>query len=101
MRIKSGAKVNGMRTEILLAINIADKIWSHHNQELVITEVTGAKHGNGSLHYIGCAFDGHTRYFTDQEKELVAKDLRDALVNQYDVIVEKTHIHVEYQPKTD
>ena len=99
MKLKDGIKILGLRPELNLALIIADKIWSNYNQELVITELTGGKHGTASLHYAGLSADLRTRYFTDEEKELVAKDLREALGENYDVVVEKTHIHIEFQPK--
>lgn len=99
MKIKSGVKVNGMNTEILLATIIADDIYSKHNQELVITEITGGKHGRGSKHYIGNAVDIRTNYFTKSEAESVAKDLSEALSEQYDVVLEVDHIHIEFDPK--
>jgi len=99
MILKKGIKITGIKSELLLALAIADKIWLDYNQELVITEITGGKHGTASLHYVGLAADLRTRYFTDEEKELVAKDLKDALGENYDVVVEKTHIHIEFQPK--
>lgn len=99
MMFKENIKVSGVRPEIVLALTIADKIWSKYNQELVVTELTGGKHGTASLHYVGLAADLRTRYFSDEEKELVAKELREALGENYDVVVEKTHIHIEFQPK--
>jgi len=97
--LKEGIKVNGVKPELTLGLIIADKVWANHNQELVVTELTGGKHGRASLHYVGLAADLRTRYFTDVEKELVAKDLRDALGENYDVVVEASHIHLEFQPK--
>lgn len=99
MILKKGSKVNGLRTEILLAAVIIDKIYDRHNAELVITEATGGKHGRGSLHYVGQAIDIRTNYFTKEQTELVASEIKEALNEQYDVVIEKTHIHIEFQPK--
>ena len=101
MKIKPGVRVNGMNTEILLAVIIANDIYTRHGKELVITEVTGGEHGRGSKHYIGNAVDLRTNFFDRKEEiERVAQELREALGEQYDVVVEKTHIHIEYDPKT-
>jgi len=99
MILKENIKINGVKPELTLVLSIADKIWSNHNQELVVTELTGGKHGTASLHYVGLAADLRTRYFSDEEKEIVASELRKALGENYDVVVEKTHIHIEFQPK--
>lgn len=99
MKFKEGIKINGVKPELTLALIIADKVWSNYHQDLVVTELTGGKHGTASLHYVGLAVDLRTHYFTNTEKELVAKDLKEALGENYDVVVEKTHIHIEFQPK--
>ncbi len=99
MKIKVGVKINGLKPEMLLGIIIAKSIYDKWGKELVITEITGANHSFASLHYSGNAVDIRTNYFTDLEKDLVAKDLKEALGENYDVVVEKTHIHIEFQPK--
>ncbi len=100
MKLKNGTSIFGLRSEILLAFLIADKVFSKYHVECVLTSGTDSKHGRASLHYVGLAIDLRTRDFAnDAEVELAAKDLRDALNDEYDVVVEKNHIHVEYQPK--
>jgi hypothetical protein len=77
----------------------AEKIWREHMQELVVTSGLEGTHSAGSLHYYGYALDFRTRYFTDYEKEVVQKELQKALSydNSYRVILEKTHMHVEWR----
>jgi len=99
MRFKKGIKILGVQPELNLALFIADKIWAQYNQDLVVTEITGGKHSRASLHYLGFAADLRTRYFTKTEKELIGKELKQALGANYDVVVEATHIHIEFQPK--
>ena len=99
MKIKNGVEVNGLRPEILLAIFIADGIWNKHGQELVITSCTDGKHGRGSKHYIGNAFDGRTRYFNEDEKHAILIELKNSLGEQYDVVLESDHMHIEFDPK--
>jgi len=84
---------------VLLALFIADQIWNELGQELVVTSLNDSTHSETSLHYIGNAADLRTRYFTDEIKEKAAAMLKEKLNKHYDVVVEKTHIHLEYQPK--
>lgn len=98
MIIKKGVKANGVRPEILLALLIADSVYIMLGFELVVTELTGGEHRVGSLHFVGLGADIRTRYFKDGGKE-AAKILRDKLGDEYDVVLHKTHIHIEYQPK--
>lgn len=93
MTFKRGVQVRGVRPEIVLAIQTAATLWP----DLVVTSVTDGRHSLGSLHYVGAAFDIRTRDFADVEG--AADDLRSCLTNEYDVVVEPTHMHVEFQPK--
>lgn len=99
MKLKRGVKVQGVRSELLLALSIADGIWRDHGRELVVTSLLDSKHSMTSLHYTGCAADLRTRYFDAPTRQKVSDALGNALTRDYDVIVEKDHIHLEYQPR--
>jgi len=99
IKIKTGAEVNGLRTEMLLAITVADTLYTKHNVDCVITEGTGGKHGIGSLHYVGLAVDLRTRDMDVDTQVKVRQELQEALGRQYDVLREKDHMHIEFQPK--
>jgi len=77
----------------------ADLVWKEYGEELVITSARDGIHSAGSLHYYGRAVDLRTRYFSDDDKRSVAADLADILGEDYDVILHKSHIHVEYDPE--
>jgi len=96
---KPGVKANGMKPEILFAIMVADQIYSECGAECVITEITGGKHGHQSLHYVGYAVDLRTRHLTGEQAASIVSDLKSALTDEYDVILESNHIHIEFQPK--
>jgi hypothetical protein len=95
MKIKSGVQILGLKPEILIALMVAEKIWSNHGQELVITSGTDGKHSENSRHYIGMAVDLRTRYFSESEKTIVTMDLQRELEG-FKVILHKTHIHIQY-----
>lgn len=113
MEIKKGASLEGVQPEAKHAIEVVDKIYIANGANLVITSGTEGHNGDGihkmdSLHYTGYAFDCRIWVFknamhgqTDMKKvNAVAKQIREALGRDYDVIVETNHIHVEYDPKT-
>ena len=99
MMIKKGVKMTGMSVPILLAINIANEVYKKNYQELVVTELTGGQHGRSSLHYVGNAVDIRTRDISSVALTRIAAQLVEALGENYDVVKESTHIHIEYQPK--
>ena len=99
MRLKKGSKWTGLKPEILLAVMVADSVYSQFGHELVLTEGTGGKHMNGSKHYIGDAVDIRTNYLTDDELRDIVDQIRDRLTVDFDVVVEATHLHLEFDPK--
>lgn len=108
--IKPGVKIAGMRPEILLAIIIADSVYSARRIPCVLTSVEDSTlHKSTSLHYKGLAVDIRLpSYYTlaDQAAvenldELVSSAIARALGKEYDVVLEKDHIHIEYDPKTE
>lgn len=97
---KHGTKISGIRSELILAILVADGIYDKYETDLVLTSVNDGKHSHASLHYSGSAMDIRTRDLPEEDSvQKVAEEIRQALSNEYDVVVELNHIHIEYQPK--
>lgn len=99
MILKEGVRIIGIRPEVLFALNVCDAIYSKYGEELVITSVNDGRHSKSSLHYAGLAVDLRTRYFDAEEVPTIAEDIRSRLGIDYDVVVEKDHIHLEFNPK--
>jgi len=55
------------------------------------------KHMKGSKHYTGEAID--IRKLDMKNIKIVVEEIKEYLGSSYDVIEEKTHIHIEYDPK--
>ncbi len=95
-----GAKVNGLQPEMVLAYVIACFVYAEYDADCTLTEGTGGKHGIGSLHYVGLAIDLRIWSFTSQEMlDEVVDKLKERLGDQYDVVLEGNHIHIEFQPR--
>jgi len=100
MKLKNNTiHIQGIRPELVFALNVTDQIYTSYGQELVITSLNDGKHSRTSLHYIGAAADLRTSYFTTSEIDNIADLIRNKLGVDYDVIVESNHIHLEFQPK--
>ncbi len=100
MIIKPGVNLAGIRPEMIIALLVAAEVYREvADEELVITEVTGGKHGRNSLHYVGLAVDLRTRYFDNVTVLAVHKKIQQKLGSQFDVVLEKTHMHIEFQPE--
>jgi len=97
---KPGVRVFGIRPETVLAIQVAHEVYELYNADLVVTSVIEGSHSRGSLHYTGQAVDLRLHdWLTVQQHEEVADEIRKCLTDDYDVVLESNHIHIEYQPK--
>jgi len=98
MRLKNNSvQVQGIRPELIIALIIANEVYAYHGLEFVITSVTDGKHSKTSLHYSGCAFD--CRIYSTADSEAIRDEIKRQLNIDYDVILEKNHIHIEFQPR--
>ena len=57
------------------------------------------KHGETSLHWSGHAVDLRSRCLALEQQRSVVDHLIAALGRHFDVVLEKDHIHIEYQPR--
>lgn len=99
LKLKRGVVVQGLGTETLLAAVVAQTVYAKHGKDCVITSALDGQHSETSLHYSGNALDLRTRHLDAGQAEAITDDLQDALGDDYDVVLEGNHIHVEYQPK--
>ena len=70
--------------------------------DTVVTSVGDGKHSPNSFHYTDPvqASDFRTWYLpTDEDKANFVKELRVRLGSEYDVILEKTHLHIEFDDR--
>lgn len=99
--IKKGAVVKDLSSQMLIAIGYLWGIFLRlFNVQLVITSGTDSIHSINSLHYVGKAIDIRIRDFSPKNLQaaynIVKEDL-DAV--GFDTVMEKDHIHIEWDPK--
>lgn len=105
MLVKLGVDISRLEYHCRKALGAVDAIYySLLWQEAVITSTYDGNHSPGSLHYQNRAFDVRLpsrigrNNSTDLDKEAYVK-IKEALGKDFDVILEDTHIHIEYDPK--
>ena len=113
MKVKDkSVKIDGLQIEMQPVLRHASAIWKEIlGVEAVITSGCEAVNGDGklihspgSLHYYGYAvdlrtWDSNARQLTQEKKFIIAEYLRNALrpySDYYQVIIEKDHLHVEF-----
>lgn len=99
MKIKKGVRVFGVRPEVVLALFICEGVYREFQRECVITSVIDGRHSRGSKHYSGNAVDIRTRNLNPLDKEPVKDEIAARLGEDYDVVLERDHIHIEFDPK--
>jgi hypothetical protein len=78
---------------------IADPFGNNVNRDAIVTYTTNGVHSPTSLHYDGNAIDLRTRDLTDAQIANVANILWTNLSDDYRIIIEDDHIHIEYNPR--
>lgn len=95
MLVKQGVSIGGIQAELLFGMMMANDLFEALGETLVITSVTDGEHGRLSYHPMGFAFD--CRLPVEVSGLSVAQRLRETLGDQWDVVLEQTHIHIEFE----
>lgn len=102
--IKPGVDVKGLGPEVLLGAMILSGVFWRHSIPTMITSCRDGKHKEGSKHYIGDALDirlpSRFNNTANIDLKLLAEG-REALGEQYDLVLEADHLHLEFDPKVD
>ena len=111
LSLKDGTvKIAGVQPETVFAIFVVKEIYDRMvppdyigSFPFVLTSVKDAKHMKGSKHYDGQAFDLRTWVFKEHSRlvniDAFAEACRSSLGRDFDVVIEKDHIHIEFDPK--
>lgn len=96
MKILNDQPVDNLRPEILVAMRLLDDLYRREGEELEVTWTTGGKHMVGSLHPKRRAFDVYPPSVIPLAIVKLAKVI---LGPDYDVVLEPSCVHVEWDPK--
>lgn len=107
--IKPGVSLKGMRPETVTGIMIVKSVFDAHGLDTILTSVTEGKHGKGSKHPSGNAFDCRSKHVpTTAEKHQILAEIKQALggtgvASEFDVLLESLgkayeHYHIEHDP---
>ena len=103
MKLKKGVILAGLNVNMRTVLIHAESIWKKYKgykkSGCVVTAGLDGLHSAGSVHYYGRALDFRVWWLSKDQVNKIARGLRDRLNPNYDVIIHKTHIHVEWDPK--
>lgn len=97
--IKNGVDLRGLSPQMAIAYTIACKCYGQY--DCVITSASDGKHGPNSLHYSGQALDLRTRHLPEPAVQGIIDKLKTSLGEQFDVVRESDHAHLEFDPKAE
>jgi len=93
--LKEGVIISGLQIEMRLVMKSAGRVWRSQGETVLrITSGLEGSHGCGSFHPFGYALD----LGLPKDPKLATEELKEKLGDAYDVILERDHIHVEYDP---
>lgn len=98
-KLKTGVSIQALTSQMVLAVTAVHSVYDSLGYDCVLTSGDDGLHGEKSLHYAGNACDFRTRCIPKEEHEHLTELIRDVLSVDFDVVLEETHIHVEYQPR--
>lgn len=88
-----------MCAQMNTALNVLNEILSGYSKDCTITCGAEGKHSRTSLHAAGRALDIRSRDLAPLQQQQVKRAFNGALNNDFDIVIEKDHFHIEYQPK--
>lgn len=97
--VRGYCKTGVVRPQIWDAMVIANKVYNDFGYDCIVTSLCDGKHSKNSKHYEGNGVDLRIRHLLDGEPQQIRDVLANRLGPEYDVILENTHIHIEYDPK--
>jgi hypothetical protein len=97
--IKRGVDLSKLTGRMAVAALVVEGIYEDLRANAVVTSGCEGEHSEGSKHYTGDALDFRTLHLTGHFREQLASRCREALNEQFDVVLEKDHLHVEWDPK--
>ncbi|KKL60573.1 hypothetical protein LCGC14_2203930, partial [marine sediment metagenome] len=96
MLLKPGVDISRLRPEIRKRLSVIENaVKECEANNLIITSTYEGTHSAGSLHYANLAIDIRCIGNGDNLLKLLKRDLGP----DYDVVNERGHIHIEYDPK--
>ena len=102
--LKDNVRVNGFHftSKIVRILDVARRTAPKMERGAVwVTSANDSRHSDNSLHYKNRAFDIRVLNIVGdvhREAKLWAERMQVELGPDYDIIYEKTHIHIEYDP---
>lgn len=98
LRLAPNVSLAKATPQIVIALMVAVPVLEYYHSDLYVTSFDDGKHGEGTLHGKGRAFDFRIWYVEAVLREAMIARLAQRLGPEFDVILEPDHGHVEWDP---
>lgn len=88
-----------LSSQLLLVLFVATEAYRVNGFDCIVTSLNDSRHSKTSLHYSGNGGDLRIKGIPPSIVGKIHAQIVDSLNQDYDVILEPNHIHIEYQPK--
>lgn len=95
---KPGVKINGIKPELVFANQVVSSVFHHFGYSCQCTSGLEGKHSKKSKHYTGYGADYGIKHVKPDDVEKVYNMICEQLTDEFDIVLETTHIHVEFDP---
>ena len=99
MKWTSTVSFKGLQPQMVLAALRVENECKLIGVDCWITSANDREHSTGSLHYSGLALDFRTRDIPIELRQSFSNKVKMALGQEFDVVLEKDHLHVEWDVK--
>lgn len=96
MLIKAGVDISRLERNTRRSLPKVALVFDEAREVFIITSTYEGTHGEGSLHYANEAYDVRT---PDDSKLRIFANIQKVLGPDFDVVLERDHYHIEYDPK--
>ena len=104
IQLKAGVDLCGISPEVIVGLLVLDGVFTRYGAPVVITSCRDGQHMEKSKHYSGDAIDVRlvSKFNTTENVDVkVLADTRVALGDQFDLVLEHDHYHLELDVKAD
>ena len=100
LMLAEGVTLRHLTGPMAFAATVVEGAYRELGFDAIVTCCDGGNHSNTSLHYVGAALDFRTNFMTDEQKQALHAKLVARLGQDFDAVLESSHLHLEHQPKS-
>ena len=98
LSFKKGVEIRGVQPEMAAVWPVIASVYGEFGRHCVITSVVDGEH-KSIVHPIGFATDFRISNVPTGWHEKLADRIREVLTDEFDVVLEVDHLHIEFDPR--